>query len=58
MTEEIKVFTPPVGMSGVGGSIDIDGKGKVWASARSGALQFDPVTEKFTEFKSLEFSTK
>jgi streptogramin lyase len=56
-TEEIKVFTPPEGMSGVGGSIDIDGKGKVWASARTGALQFDPDTEKFTEFKSLQFST-
>ena len=58
LTEEIKVFTPPEGMSGVGGSIDIDGKGKVWASARTGALQFDPDTETFTEFKSLQFRTE
>jgi streptogramin lyase len=57
-TEEIKVYTPPEEMSGVGGSIDIDGKGKVWASARTGALQFDPDTEKFTEFKSLQFRTE
>ena len=56
-TEEIKVYTPPEGMSGVGGSVDIDGKGKVWASARTGALQFDPQTEKFTEFKSKQFRT-
>jgi len=56
-TEEIKVYTPPEGMSGVGGSVDIDGKGKVWASARTGALQFDPLTEKFTEFKSPQFRT-
>ena len=58
MTEEIEVFTPPEGMSGVGGSIDIDGKGKIWASAQTGALQFDPDTETFTEFKSLRYRTE
>jgi streptogramin lyase len=38
----------------VGGAvtIDVDGKGMVWASTPSGAVRFDPATEKFTEFKS------
>jgi len=40
-------------MSPLGGAVtmDIDAKGKVWASART-RVQFDPVTEKFTDFKS------
>jgi streptogramin lyase len=38
----------------VGGAvtIDVDGKGMIWASTPSGAVRFDPVAEKFTEFKS------
>jgi len=41
-------------MSPLGGAVtmDVDGKGKIWASAPDGVLQFDPVTEKFTDFKS------
>ena len=58
-TEKIDVFVPPASMSGTGGAVtvDVDGKGKVWASAPDGVLRFDPVTETFTGFKSLEFKT-
>ena len=51
-TDELTIFTPPAGVSGVGGHLNIDGKGKVWASTRTGALRFDPDTEQFTEFRS------
>jgi streptogramin lyase len=42
-------------MQPLGGAVtlDVDGKGKVWASAPAGVLMFDPQQEKFTEFKSL-----
>jgi streptogramin lyase len=33
--------------------MDVDGKGKIWASTPTGAVRFDPASEKFTEFKSL-----
>jgi len=41
-------------MSPLGGAVtmDVDGKGKIWASAPDGVVMFDPVTEKFTDFKS------
>jgi streptogramin lyase len=57
--QEIKVFATPSSMSPLGGAvtIDVDGKQKVWASSPDGALQFDPETEKFTEFKSLTYKT-
>jgi streptogramin lyase len=53
-TEKITIYQTPEGMAPVGGAvtIDVDGKGMVWASTPSGAVRFDPVTEKFTEFKS------
>jgi streptogramin lyase len=53
-TEQITVYQTPQNMSPLGGAVtmDVDGKGKVWASAPDGVLQFDPVTEKFTDFKS------
>ncbi len=54
-TEEIKVFTVPEGMTGptaTAGTVDVDGKGKIWATTGPGAVRFDPETEKFTEFKS------
>jgi streptogramin lyase len=38
-------------------TVDVDGKGKIWASAPEGVLRFDPETEKFTEFKSITFKT-
>jgi streptogramin lyase/mono/diheme cytochrome c family protein len=53
-TEKITVYQTPQTMSPLGGAVtmDVDGKGKIWASAPDGVLQFDPVTEKFTDFKS------
>jgi streptogramin lyase len=38
----------------VGGAVtvDVDGRGMVWASTPNGAVRFDPATEKFTEFKA------
>jgi streptogramin lyase/mono/diheme cytochrome c family protein len=56
-TEKITVYQTPQNMSPLGGAVtlDVDGKGKVWASSPDGVLQFDPVTEKFTEFKSKNF---
>jgi streptogramin lyase len=58
-TETIEVFVPPAGMSGTGGAVtvDVDGKGKIWASAADGVLRFDPETKQFTEFKSPRFKT-
>jgi streptogramin lyase len=53
-TEKIAIYQTPEGMAPLGGAVtlDIDGKGMVWASTPRGAVRFDPVTEKFTEFKS------
>jgi streptogramin lyase/mono/diheme cytochrome c family protein len=53
-SEKITVYQTPQNMSPLGGAVtmDVDGKGKVWASAPDGVLQFDPATEKFTDFKS------
>ena len=58
-TGEIKIFATPASMSPLGGAVtvDVDGKGKIWASAPDGALRFDPETEKFTEFKSPNYKT-
>ena len=58
MTGKLDVFTPPNDMSGIGGAIDVDGKGKIWASTRIGAIRFDPDTGKFMEFKSPHFETE
>jgi streptogramin lyase len=56
-TEKITVYQTPQNMSPLGGAVtlDVDGKGKVWASAPDGVLQFDPEAEKFTEFKSKNY---
>jgi streptogramin lyase len=53
-TEKITVYQTPQNMSPLGGAVtmDVDGKGKIWASAPDGVLQFDPVTERFHDFKS------
>jgi streptogramin lyase len=58
-TEKIDVYMTPPNMSPLGGAVtvDVDGKGKVWASAPDGAVRFDPETERFTEFKSLAYKT-
>jgi len=59
-TEKIDVFESPASMSPLGGAVtvDVDGKGKIWASAPDGALRFDPQTQQFTEFKSVTFKTR
>jgi len=58
-TERIDVYMTPPSMSPLGGAVtvDVDGKGKVWASAPDGAVRFDPESERFTEFKSVEYKT-
>jgi streptogramin lyase len=58
-TERITVYQTPQNMSPLGGAVtvDVDGKGKVWASAPDGAVRFDPETERFTDFKSKAFKT-
>src|SRR6266481_4352550 len=55
-TEKISVYQTPSNMSPLGGAVtlDVDGKGKIWASAPDGAVRFDPVTEQFTDFKSIK----
>jgi streptogramin lyase len=54
-TQTIAIYETPKDMSPLGGAVtmDVDGKGKIWASAEDGALRFDPQTEKFMGFKSL-----
>ena len=55
VTEKIEVFTPPQGMTGpttAAGTVDVDGKGKIWATTGPGAVRFDPQSKQFTEFKS------
>ena len=53
-TDKITIYQTPATMSPVGGAvtIDVDGKGMVWASTPDGVVRFDPAAEKFTEFKS------
>jgi streptogramin lyase len=55
-TGRITVFPTPEGMQPLGGAVtvDVDGKGMVWASAPAGVLRFNPQTAEFTEFKSKE----
>jgi len=53
-TDRIMIYQTPPEMAPLGGAvtIDVDGKGMVWASTPNGAVRFDPATEKFTEFRS------
>jgi len=53
-TDTITVYQTPADMSPLGGAVtmDVDGKGKIWASTPNGAVRFDPQTERFSEFKS------
>ena len=44
-------------MASTEGSLDFDGKGFIWITTPGGALRFDPVAEKFTEFKSMTYKT-
>jgi streptogramin lyase len=54
-SDTITVYQTPADMSPVGGAVtmDVDGKGMIWASTPSGAVRFDPKAEKFTEFRSI-----
>ncbi|MBF8300455.1 MAG: virginiamycin hydrolase Vgb [Acidobacteria bacterium] len=54
-TGKISIYQTPQDMTPVGGAvtIDVDGQGKVWASAPEGAVRFDPATETFTAYKSV-----
>jgi streptogramin lyase len=54
-TEKVAIYMPPEGMSHIDGpvTLDYDSKGGIWAGTVDGALRFDPVAEKFTQFKSV-----
>jgi streptogramin lyase len=54
-SQKITVYETPSTMSPLGGAVtmDVDGKGMIWASAPDGAIRFDPTTEKFTAYKSV-----
>jgi len=54
-SEKITVYQTPNTMSPLGGAVtmDVDGKGMIWASAPDGVLRFDPKAERFTDFKSV-----
>jgi streptogramin lyase len=54
-TQKITVYETPADMTPLGGAVtmDVDGTGKIWASAPEGAVRFDPVTEKFSAFRSV-----
>lgn len=56
-TQKLDVFIPAPEMSGTGGSLDYDGKGKIWITAPDGAFQFDPESHQFTPFKSVTYKT-
>jgi streptogramin lyase len=49
-TEKYEVFTPPAEMGPVGISVEVDGKGKIWATS-DGAVVFDPAKKEFSYFK-------
>src|SRR5262245_22168467 len=53
-TEQFTIYQTPPEMAPLGGAVtvDVDGKGMVWASTPAGAVRFDPVSERFTEFRS------
>ncbi|MCH8268757.1 MAG: carboxypeptidase regulatory-like domain-containing protein [Acidobacteria bacterium] len=53
-TEKIEYFEPPRGMARVGGTIDTGTDGIIWTSSSAGALAFNPETNEFTEFKSIQ----
>jgi len=56
--QSLQVYTPPNTMEGptfIAGTVDVDGKGKIWASTFHGASRFDPATKEFAEFKSPTF---
>lgn len=55
-TGKLTVYPTPEGMQTLGGAVtlDVDGKGMVWASAPAGVLRFNPKTLEFTEYKTTQ----
>jgi len=53
-TGRINVYPTPENMQPLGGAVtvDVDGKGMIWASAPFGVLRFNPQTLEFTEYKT------
>ncbi len=51
-TEQIDMFTPPVGLS-IGGTLDTDKDGNVWVGTNHGALVFDPKKKTFRYFQNV-----
>jgi len=58
-TGTIAIYQTPADMTPVGGAVtlDVDGQGKIWASAPEGAVRFDPATETFTAYRSVTSSS-
>jgi len=55
-TQSLTKYIPPEPMSFTAGSLDFDGQGQIWVTSPDGALRFDPVAEKFFEFKSVTYN--
>jgi virginiamycin B lyase len=55
-TGKITVYPTPDNMMPLGGAVtmDVDGKGMVWASAPAGVIKFNPKTLEFAEFKTTD----
>ena len=52
-SEKIEVYTTPPNMAGPASTVDVDGKGYIWASTNRGAIRLDPETHEFKEFLSV-----
>jgi streptogramin lyase len=52
-SEKIEIFTTPNDMAGPASTVDVDGKGFIWASTNRGAIRLDPVAHTFKEFFSV-----
>ena len=57
-TQTLTKYVPPESMSFTAGSLDFDGKGQIWVTSPDGGLRFDPVAEKFQEFKSVTYKSE
>ncbi len=51
-TDTVSYYEPPPGVGSVGGTLDADKDGMIWASSPGGAVRFDPAKQEFTDFKS------
>ncbi len=57
-SQTLTQYVPPESMSVTAGSLDFDGKGQIWVTTPDGGLRFDPVLEKFREFKSVTYKSE